>query len=82
MNELVSLNDSQDFSELIKKGSEQDLQKFLGSDDFTAESKLARLHICTTCGTMKKINLAAALSSVRAWETLSMILVVVRNVGE
>ena len=45
MNELVSLNDSQDFSELIKTGSEQELQKLLGSADFTSESKLARLSI-------------------------------------
>ena len=45
MNELVSLNDSQDLSDIIQKGSEQDLQKLLGSDNFTSESKLARLSV-------------------------------------
>ena len=33
MNELVSLNDSQDLSDIIQKGSEEDLQKLLGSDN-------------------------------------------------
>ena len=45
MNELVSLNDSQDLSDIIQKGSEQDLQKLLGSDNFTSESQLARLSV-------------------------------------
>ena len=45
MNELVSLNDSQDLSDIIQKGSEQDLQKLLGSDNFTSEPKLARLSV-------------------------------------
>jgi len=45
MNQLIALNDSQDLSDIIQKGSEKDLQKLLGSDDFTSESKLARLSI-------------------------------------
>ena len=45
MNELVSLNDSQDLSDIIQKGSEEDLQKLLGSDNIASESKLARLSV-------------------------------------
>jgi hypothetical protein len=45
MNQLVALNESHDLSDIIQKGSEKDLQKLLGSDDFTAESKLARLSV-------------------------------------
>ena len=45
MNQLIALNDSQDLSDIIQKGSEKDLQKLLGSDDFTSESKLARLSV-------------------------------------
>ena len=45
MNQLISLNESQDLSDIIQKGSEKDLQKLLGSDDFTSESKLARLSV-------------------------------------
>ena len=45
MNQLIALNDSQNLSDVINKGSEKDLQKLLGSDDFTSESKLARLSV-------------------------------------
>jgi len=45
MNQLIALNESQDLSDIIQKGSEKDLQKLLGSDDFTSESKLARLSV-------------------------------------
>jgi len=45
MNQLVALNESHDLSDIIQKGSEKDLQKLLGSDDFTSESKLARLSV-------------------------------------
>lgn len=45
MNELMTLNDSQSLSDVIKGGSEQDLQKLLGSEPIGPQSSLSRLSI-------------------------------------
>ena len=45
MNELMTLNDSQSLSDVIQSGSEQDLQKLLGSEPTGPQSSLSRLYI-------------------------------------
>ena len=45
MNELMTLNDSQSLSDVIQSGSEQDLQKLLGSEPTGPQSSLSRLSI-------------------------------------